>query len=177
MALTWDDIDFEKHTVRICKTAARTKKGTIIETPKSFAGFRTITVTEEALWVLLKHKIEQQKYRLSVGSYWQGENYVFTQDNGKQMDISTPNKVFQKTIRRYNETPDGQIDPLPVITLHGLRHTSATILIAEGVDPKTVQNRLGHSEISTTMDIYSHALKKQDEAAAAALARGIKKNA
>ncbi|MCD7716102.1 MAG: site-specific integrase [Lachnospiraceae bacterium] len=174
IALTWDDIDFDKHTVRITKTAARTKEGTITETPKSFAGYRTISVSAEAFAVLQEHKIEQQRHQSSVGSYWQGGNYVFTQNNGRQMDIGTPNKVFQKTIRRYNETPDGMIEPLPVITLHGLRHTSATILIAEGVDPKTVQNRLGHSEISTTMDIYSHALKKQDEAAADAIARGLK---
>ena len=82
------------------------------------------------------------------------------------MDISTPNKVFKKVIRIYNETHE---DKLPEITLHGLRHTSATLLIAQNVDVKTVSSRLGHSETSTTMDIYAHALQKQDELAAESL--------
>ncbi len=58
---------------------------------------------------------------------------------------------------------------MPEITLHGLRHTSATLLIAQNVDIKTVSNRLGHSETSTTMDIYAHALQKQDALAAESL--------
>lgn len=57
----------------------------------------------------------------------------------------------------------------PDIPLHGLRHTSATLLISQNVDVKTVSNRLGHAQTSTTMDIYSHALKKMDEQAAAVL--------
>ncbi len=91
------------------------------------------------------------------------------------MDISIPNKEFQKIIKRYNETDEGKKNPLPLITLHGLRHTSATLLISEGVDPKTVQTRLGHSEISTTMDIYSHALRKQDESAEEKLDQALKR--
>ena len=82
------------------------------------------------------------------------------------MDISTPNKVFKKVIRIYNGT---HADKLPEITLHGLRHTSATLLIAQNVDIKTVSSRLGHSETSTTLDIYAHALKKQDGLAAESL--------
>ncbi len=166
IALTWDDIDFENNTVRIKKSAARTKKGVITKIPKSYASYRTVTISDEVIPLLHELKEEQDRFILEAGTYWQGKNYLFTQDNGKQMDLSTPNKVFQKNVRRYNETEEGKIDPLPMITLHGLRHTSATLLIAGGVDPKTVQNRLGHSEISTTLDIYSHALKKQDESAA-----------
>lgn len=116
--------------------------------------------------LIRKYKVEQQRYRLSLGTYWKGDNHLFIQDDGKQMDISTPNKVFKKVIRIYNETHE---DKLPEITLHGLRHTSATLLIAQNVDVKTVSNRLGHSETSTTMDIYAHALQKQDELAAESL--------
>lgn len=90
------------------------------------------------------------------------------------MDISTPNKIFQKVIRIYNETADKK---LPEITLHGLRHTSATLLISQNVNVKTVSNRLGHSETSTTMDIYAHALQKQDQAAADTLESLFQKKA
>lgn len=155
VALTWEDIDFQNHTVTINKASARTKNGIITKTPKTFSSNRTVTLPVNTMNMLRKHKTEQQRYRLSLGTYWKGNNYLFIQEDGKQMDISTPNKVFKKVIRIYNETHE---DKLPEITLHGLRHTSATLLIAQNVDVKTVSNRLGHSETSTTMDIYTHAL-------------------
>ena len=166
VALTWDDIDFQNHTVTINKASARTKDGIITKAPKTFSSNRTVTLPPGTMGILQKHQAEQQEYRQSLGTYWKGSNYLFIQDDGRQMDISTPNKVFQKVIRRYNETHG---DKLPEITLHGLRHTSATLLIAQNVDVKTVSNRLGHSEASTTMDIYAHALKKQDKLAAESL--------
>lgn len=165
-ALTWDDIDFQNHTVTINKASARTKDGIITKAPKTFSSNRTVTLPASTMKLIQKYKAEQQRYRLSLGTYWKGSNYLFIQDDGKQMDISTPNKVFKKVIRIYNETHE---DKLPEITLHGLRHTSATLLIAQNVDIKTVSNRLGHSETSTTMDIYAHALQKQDELAAESL--------
>lgn len=166
IALTWDDIDFDRRTVSISKSSARTKDGIITKAPKTFSSNRIVTIPDDAMAILKKHKAEQQRYRLSLGSYWQGDNFVFIQDDGRQMDISTPNKMFQKIIRMYNETAD---EKLPEITLHGLRHTSATLLIAQNVDVKTVSHRLGHSDTSTTLDIYAHALQKQDEIAADAL--------
>lgn len=165
-ALTWDDIDFQNLTVTINKASARTKDGIITKAPKTFSSNRTVTLPASTMKLIQKYKAEQQRYRLSLGTYWKGSNYLFIQDDGKQMDISTPNKVFKKVIRIYNETHE---DKLPEITLHGLRHTSATLLIAQNVDIKTVSNRLGHSETSTTMDIYAHALQKQDELAAESL--------
>ncbi|MCI9083321.1 MAG: site-specific integrase [Lachnospiraceae bacterium] len=166
VALTWDDIDFKIHAVTINKASARTKDGIITKTPKTFSSNRTVTLPVDTMNLIRKYKAEQQRYRLSLGTYWKGGSYLFIQDDGKQMDISTPNKVFKKVIRIYNETHE---DKLPEITLHGLRHTSATLLIAQNVDIKTVSNRLGHSETSTTMDIYAHALQKQDALAAESL--------
>ncbi len=166
IALTWDDIDFQSHTVTVTKASARTKDGIITKAPKTFSSNRTVTLPAHTINLIRKYKAEQQRYRLSLGTYWKGSNYLFIQDDGKQMDISTPNKVFKKVIRIYNETHE---DKLPEITLHGLRHTSATLLIAQNVDVKTVSSRLGHSETSTTMDIYAHALQKQDELAAESL--------
>lgn len=166
VALTWDDIDFQSHTVTVNKASARTKDGIITKAPKTFSSNRTVTLPPDTMGILQRHKAEQQEYRQSLGSYWKGSNYLFIQDDGRQMDISTPNKVFQKVIRIYNETHE---EKLPEITLHGLRHTSATLLISQNVDVKTVSSRLGHSETSTTMDIYAHALRKKDEQAAETL--------
>lgn len=104
-------------------------------------------------------------YRLKVGSYWDGGEWVFIQDNGKQMDLSTPLATLKKAIGKYNEGKP-QADQLPVIPFHALRHTSATALIAKGVDTKTVSGLLGHAQTSTTMNIYAHALAEKKREAA-----------
>ena len=116
--------------------------------------------------MLKQWQSEQEEYRQSVGSYWHDGGYVFTQDNGERLDVSTPNKVFKKIIHRYNKDHE---EKLPEITLHGLRHTNATIMIANNINMKTVSSRLGHSEIGTTMDIYAHALRSADQQTADAL--------
>lgn len=129
IALTWDDIDFQSHTVTVTKASARTKDGIITKAPKTFSSNRTVTLPAHTINLIRKYKAEQQRYRLSLGTYWKGSNYLFIQDDGKQMDISTPNKVFKKVIRIYNETHE---DKLPKITLHGLRHSHASLLISMG---------------------------------------------
>lgn len=168
IALTWQDIDFKSYTINIDKSSARTKNGVVTKSPKTYSSIRTVVLPKELINELKLYKTEQQRYRLSIGTYWEGDNYLFIQDNGKQMDLSTPNKVFKKVINRYNANVEDK-NKLPEITLHGLRHTSATLLISENIDVKTVSKRLGHSECSTTMDIYAHALQKKDEVAAITL--------
>ena len=115
--------------------------------------------------LLKRYKVEQNTQRLSLGTSWKGSGHLFIQDDGRQMDISTPNHTFKKIIKRYNESVDEK-NRLSEITLHGLRHTSATLLISQNIDVRTVSGRLGHSECSTTMNIYAHALKNKDEQAA-----------
>lgn len=167
VALTWDDIDFEHSTVTINKSATRTKKdGLTIKSPKNFSSNRVVSLPENCMQLLKKHRADQLAYKFSLGDYWQEGNFIFTQENGLMMDVDTPNKIFKKTIKRYNES---HTEKLPEITLHGLRHTSATLLIAQNVDVKTVSARLGHSETSTTLDIYAHALQKRDAEAAASI--------
>ncbi|CVI73289.1 site-specific tyrosine recombinase XerS [Clostridiales bacterium CHKCI001] len=90
---------------------------------------------------------------------------------------STPYAAFKKLIKRYNNTVTDETLKLPNIPLHGLRHTSATLLISQNVDVKTVSGRLGHSQTSTTMDIYAHSLKKMDEVAAETLNNLLSKQA
>lgn len=84
------------------------------------------------------------------------------------MNYSTPYQALHDTINRYDKgwPTEGQ---LPLIPFHGLRHTSATLLIASQQDVKTVSNRLGHAQTSTTMNIYAHALQESDRKAADAL--------
>lgn len=79
------------------------------------------------------------------------------------MNYSTPYQAFHDSILRYNESHK---EPLPVIPLHGLRHTSATLLIANNQDIRSVSARLGHAETSTTLNIYTHFLESTDKKSA-----------
>ena len=112
--------------------------------------------------------VEQTKTKESLSAYWKGNNWLFTQSDGSMMSYSTPYATFQDAIDRYNAGKEPS-DQLPHIPFHGLRHTSATLLIAAHQDVRTVSNRLGHAQASTTMNIYTHALKENDCTASNAL--------
>lgn len=169
LALTWKDIDFDNCSISITKSAAYTGKKVINKDTKNSASERTIKLPLSAFELLRIYKREQNEYRLSIGDLWQGDNYLFIQTNGKQMHPSTPYHTFKDILEKYNKTVKEKAEKLPDITLHDLRHTSATLLIANNVDVRTVSARLGHAQTSTTMNIYAHALSKMDEKAAETL--------
>ena len=85
------------------------------------------------------------------------------------MGLDTPYQAFHRIIIHYNATRQPDEVELPLIPLHGLRHTAATLLIANSVDVCTVSGRLGHANTSTTLNIYSHALEEFDRKAAEVL--------
>ena len=175
LALTWDDIDFTTSSISITKSITLADGNPVIKAPKTETSIRTITLPSIVMQLIKQYKIEQYEYRLSLGDQWIGDNHLFIQWNGKLMNKSTPYHTFKRIIKKYNATVTNEKDKLPQIPLHGLRHTSATLLIAEKVDVKTVSARLGHSQTSTTMDIYAHALKELDKKASDALEQAFKK--
>ena len=177
IALTWDDIDFENKTVSVTKSTGYTGKETLTKAPKNKSSIREIKLPGPVMDLIKKHKKEQQELRLSLGDQWQGNDYLFIQWDGKQMNLSTPYHAFKDIINKYNATIVDPTDHLPDIPLHGLRHTSATLLISENVDVRTVSARLGHAQTSTTMNIYAHSLKKMDEKAADTLDNLLKRKA
>ncbi len=108
--------------------------------------------------LLLKEwRIEQCTQRLALGDQWQDSGKVFTSNDGSVMRPDVFSAWFKKFILRNG---------LPDIHLHTLRHTSATLLIASGVNIATVSGRLGHASKTTTLNIYSHAIKSADVMAA-----------
>lgn len=177
VALTWDDIDFDNHSVSINKSSSHIDRQVITKEPKTASSNRTIKLPDFVIQLIKEWKLEQNKYRLSIGDQWNGTNHIFIQTDGRQMYPSTPTATFTKILKQYNNTVENEKDKLPMITLHGLRHTSATLLIAENVDVKTVSSRLGHAQTSTTMDIYAHALEQMDEKAANVLEDVFKRKA
>lgn len=176
LALQWSDIDFKADVVRVSKAVTLVDGKPVIKAPKTKTSHRTVSIPHFLTERLNKLHKEQMRYRLSVGSYWQGNEWVFTQDNGKMMNYSTPYQALQDNIRRYN-ADKAESKKLPQIPFHGLRHTSATLLIASKQDLKTVSSRLGHAQTSTTMNIYAHALEECDRKAANALENILVKQA
>ena len=176
LALEWSDIDFENDTVTVSKAVSVVKGQQITKEPKTKTSRRTVAIPHFLTQRIKAMKVERLKYRLSVGDYWQGAEWLFIQDNGKQMSYSTPYSAFQDTIVRYNADKTAA-EQLPAIPFHGLRHTSATLLIASKQDVRTVSSRLGHAQASTTMNIYAHALKETDRKAVNALENILIKHA
>lgn len=140
----------------------------VCKAPKTKTSTRTVSIPHFLSKRLEQLHKSQDAFIAQVGDYWQGDNWLFTQDNGKMMNYSTPYQALQDTINRYNKDHSAD-EALPLIPFHGLRHTSATLLIASQQDVKTVSTRPGHAQTSTTMNIYAHALKESDRKAADAL--------
>lgn len=176
LALEWADIDFGNDTVTVSKAVSMVAGEQITKEPKTKTSRRTVSIPHFLTQRIKALRHERLKYRLSVGDYWQGAEWIFIQDNGKQMSYSTPYSAFQDTIARYN-TGKKEDQQLPAIPFHGLRHTSATLLIASKQDVRTVSSRLGHAQASTTMNIYAHALQETDRKAVNALENLLVKHA
>lgn len=162
LALTWDDIDFDKNEISINKSASYHNKVLIVKEPKTRGSIRTVAMPEAVMKQLAAYKCEQEKEAKRLEGYWQHHNFVFTQDNGKMMSQSTPYIAFKNAITRYNETHTDEAEKLPNIPLHGLRHTSATIMLSNRANLSAVAARLGHSQTSTTLNVYAHAIKSAD---------------
>ena len=120
---------------------------------------------------MLQSLKEETRQRMrEMGTAWEGsralaENFCFTQYNGLPMALSTPRLEMQRIIKVYNNSRPADQPELPLIKFHELRHTTASILVAAGLDPETVAERLGHSDPSITLRVYSHAFKERDKLA------------
>ena len=158
MGLKWECVNFETGTVDICRTRLYIRgEGVIEDEPKNETSKRVIRIPADALDVLRDWKTEQLRERMKCGSAWNQTGYVFTGWNGKPLHPDTPMAWFRDFLAQHD---------LPPIHLHSLRHTNASLLIANGIDIKTVSKRLGHSNVQTTGVVYAHQIKSADELAA-----------
>lgn len=156
--LNWDDIDFRNGLVQINKSSIYTvEKGVFEDTTKNESSKRVIKLPQPAIDVLKQYKVHQASERLKLGDKWIESGKVFVQWNGKPIHPDTITKWFGEFVKQHN---------LPNISIHSLRHTNATLLIAGGADLRTVSKRLGHANMSTTANIYTHAIQSADERAA-----------
>lgn len=156
--LEWKDIDFKNGYLHIVRTSQYIgNKQLITKEPKTKSSKRTMKISNDMLKRLKIYQAWQSEQRLKIGSEWNDTDRLFTQWNGLPMYPDSLTKWFKLFLKRHN---------LRQVTLHSLRHTNATLMIAEGTDIRTVSGRLGHSNTSTTLNIYTHALKSKDTQAA-----------
>lgn len=156
--LEWKDIDFDTRKLKIVRSSQYLGGGQMFtKEPKTKAGIREISLSENTCCILQEYRLWQSRERLKLGELWKDTDRLFTQWNGIPIHPDTITGWFSRFIKRNN---------FPHVTLHSLRHTNATLLIAEGTDVCTVSKRLGHANTATTLNIYTHALHSKDEEAA-----------
>ena len=148
-AVRWGVVDLEAGTLRVERNRVAVGYRDVIEgAPKSAKGKRTIPLDPTTTAALRAWKKRQTAERLQWGPAWTDSGYVFTREDGKPWHPDRISKLFDKAVKAAD---------VPRIRLHDLRHTFATLLFAANEHPKTVQELLGHSTISVTLDTYTHA--------------------
>ena len=165
LGLEWPDISLETGVITIRRTSQYSSElGTYTDDTKTEQSKRSVRVTQGIVDLLRSYKAEQAMRILSLGDRWSPEwsehPRLFTNQDGRPMSPSIPLNRLKRLLKRLE---------LREVSLHSLRHTSATLLIQQGVNIRTVSGRLGHSQTSTTMNIYAHQLQSADAAAAEAL--------
>lgn len=184
LALRWDDIDFDAQEISITKSIGRTEEGFGYKEPKNVSSVRRIPFPDDVCRLLEEYREVYESRRSSMGSKWRGDGNLFTQSDGKLMGPSTTYQYFTKHLRRYNQWVEDypekahaeELEELPLIPLHGLRHSCATLLNYLDVNIVDISKYLGHASCSTTMNIYAHSFEAQKRAARNKLNEFIQKN-
>jgi len=147
LGLKWQDINFSKNKIEVKRQLTRTDEGLIFKKVKTKSGNRTIPVTDEVAKFLKSHKIRQSEQRLALGDGYNQNDLIACNGIGNALDGRNLNREFKKIIDKAG---------LPEIRFHDLRHTFSTTYLQNGGNIKTLQQILGHSSITVTIDTYSH---------------------
>ena len=161
MGLEWQDVDFKNGIISINRSSQYlSDMGFFTKVPKTESSIREIAIPEFIISLLEEYKLWYEEQKSIYGELWANSDRLFVQADGKPMHPSTISKWFVKYV--------GQIG-LPVINFHGLRHTNASLLVAQNIDIAVISARLGHAQISTTLDFYVHPLLSHNRKAGYAL--------
>lgn len=165
-ALTWDDIDFDNLYIKVNKSFKSVrnidtgKYEGITQTPKTNNAVRSVPIPIHLLNKLKQYQLQQKELKLKMANLYKDSNLVFCNEFGRHLDSSNIRKKLKKILKNIG---------LPDRRFHDLRHTYATRLFELGENPKTVQELLGHSNISITLDTYTHVLESMKKKAASKL--------
>jgi len=147
--LQWGDIDLDGGVLSVKRARTQVDGKPVVKGPKSKASRRLVDLDAETVAVLRRWKVAQLEDRMRAGAAWAPGEWVFTNEIGEPWRPDALTRVFVERVESLG---------LPRTDIKGLRHAHATALLRAGVHPKVVQERLGHSSIQVTMDIYSSVL-------------------
>lgn len=168
LGLEWKDVDLEGRKITIRQNLVALKGKFVFSEPKTRGSYRTIPFPERALEVLRTWRKKWLEERMALGPGWPETDLVFPTSLHTPMHPRNLLRSLKEILRKADLPQD--------ITIHALRHTYASLLLAQGEHPKVVQELLGHSSISTTLDVYSQimpGLKEQAAKKIDSLFRGI----
>jgi len=150
LGLQWRDLDLTAGTLRVQRGLHRVKGGGLVyEEPKADRSRRTVVLPQPLVSALMAHKASQQKERLAAGAIWEDHDLVFAQLNGRPIDKKADWMAWRGLLA---------LAEVRIIRLHDARHTAATLLLSGGIHPRVVMELLGHSQMRTTTDVYSHVM-------------------
>lgn len=162
LALAWSDVDLAAGTLRVRRNVQRIHRELVFGTPKTARSVRTVSLPRRAVQALMEHRETQDRERKIAGAKWkpapgQPSGLIFTTSTGRVIDPRSLNRMLTILCR------DAKIRRVRV---HDLRHTCASLLLAQGVDARTIMETLGHSTITMTLDTYAHVMGDTLRAAA-----------
>lgn len=168
LAVRWSDIDWAAKTVTFQRSLVRPLGGGWkTNSPKTKQSVRKVSLPERMVAMLAEHKAQQDKTRELLGEHWQSKvDFVFTTSHGSPLDTRRLNtKVFKRIVKDAGLPED--------LTLYSLRHSSASLLFAMGVELKVASQRLGHSSVTMTADVYVHTTNEAEQLAGERLGKAL----
>lgn len=164
VGLKWDRVNWKDFSIRIDTTLLYTPERGVYESTTKTGAERTIKLPKETMDLLRQYRVWQLETRLANGDRWKDTPYVFTGECGGYMAPDTLSGYLCRFEKKYN---------LPHIHAHKFRHSMASVLYFSGADPVSISKRLGHSQVSTTQNIYSHLIEQADTQSAERIADAI----
>lgn len=157
LGLEFGDFDYKKSIMSINRTSNyHVDYGIYTDTPKTKNSYRSLKISSKILGLIKQLKAERIQQAIKCGDQWQDSDRLFVNWCGKPLSPNIPHKWLQRFCKK---------EGLPFHGLHSFRHFTGTLLIASGVDPKRTSMFLGHSQTSTTMNLYVHSVEQANESA------------
>lgn len=157
LGLRWVDLDLEARRLSVRQTLVSVAYEMSFSEPKTERSRRTLHLDVATLDGLLAHRDRQYEDKLKWGSAWHDTGLVFTREDGNAMHPQALSDHFEAAVKRAQ---------LPTLSLHGLRHTYATLALASGMKPWDLSDRLGHASVAFTLQVYRHAIQASQDTAA-----------